>query len=91
MPGGYEGLDKNQMPNTAKLRLRHDCAPYLAEDGSFTEDVTDASTGKEWDWILRIPRKDQTATSFKDYFPEDKLTLGTTMVSQTTAAALEII
>ena len=33
---GKRDISKNQMPNTAKLlRLAfHDCAPYLAEDGS---------------------------------------------------------
>ena len=33
---GTRDIDKNQMPNTAKLlRLAfHDCAPYIAEDGS---------------------------------------------------------
>ena len=33
---GKKDISKNQMPNTAKLlRLAfHDCAPYLAEDGS---------------------------------------------------------
>ena len=33
---GKQDISKNQMPNTAKLlRLAfHDCAPYLAADGS---------------------------------------------------------
>ena len=70
------------MPNTAKLlRLAfHDCAPYLAEDGSTyggingvdqmthvviycIQDVTAASTGKEWDLDTQDSPEAQTTSS----------------------------
>lgn len=46
-PWGKKDIDKNQMPNTAKLlRLAfHDCAPYLAEDGS--------TYGGKMVWVLQ--------------------------------------
>ena len=84
---GKKDIDKNQMPNTAKLlRLAfHDCAPYLAEDGSTyggingggptekrsqqlyviccVQDVTAASTGKEWDLDTQDSPEAQTTLS----------------------------
>ena len=89
---GKKDIDKNQMPNTAKLlRLAfHDCAPYLAEDGSTygginmvlitptekrskpsyvifviccVQDVTAASTGKEWDLDTQDSPEAQTTSS----------------------------